>query len=161
MSISVWMYRWQAVCVLGEKGGIVAEAPVSSTPDALVSFMRKLPFEIVGLEAGPMSQWLHKGLTDAGFEAVLMETRQVKAALKAMPIKTAGCRGHCTATADGMVPPGALQIGVVAGGPGASGLAEVAEDGAHQHRTVSARAVAQFRPEARSPRAAGRVVSGS
>ena len=35
-----------------------------------------------------MSQWLHKGLTDAGFEAVLMETRQVKGALKAMPIKT-------------------------------------------------------------------------
>ena len=42
----------------------------------------------IGLEAGPLSQWLHKGLTDAGFEAVLMETRQVKAALKAMPIKT-------------------------------------------------------------------------
>jgi len=60
-----------AVCVLGEKGGIVAEAPVASTPDALVSFMQKLPFEIVsvGLEAGPMSQWLHKGLTDAGFAA--------------------------------------------------------------------------------------------
>ena len=31
---------------------------------------------------------MHKGLTDAGFETVLMETRQVKAALKAMPIKT-------------------------------------------------------------------------
>ena len=35
-----------------------------------------------------MSHWLHKGLTDVGFEAVLMETRQVKSALKAMPIKT-------------------------------------------------------------------------
>ena len=34
----------------------------------------------IGLEAGPLSQWLHKGLTDAGFETVLMETRQVKAA---------------------------------------------------------------------------------
>ena len=54
----------------------MTEAPVASTPDALVSFMQKLPFEIVGLEAGPMSQWLHKGLTDAGFEAVLMETRE-------------------------------------------------------------------------------------
>ena len=37
---------------------------------------------------GRLSQWLHKGLTDSGFEAVLMETRQVKAALKGMPIKT-------------------------------------------------------------------------
>ena len=37
-----------------------------------------------------MSQWLHIGLTDAGLDAVLMETRQVKGALKAMPIKTDG-----------------------------------------------------------------------
>ena len=79
-----------AICVLGEKGKIVTEAQVASAPDSLVSFMSELPYGIaaVGLEAGPLSQWLHKGLTDAGFEAVLMETRQVKAALKAMPIKT-------------------------------------------------------------------------
>ena len=52
--------------------------------------MRDLPHEIaaIGLEAGPLSHWLHKGLTEGGFEAVLMETRQVKSALKAMPIKT-------------------------------------------------------------------------
>ena len=79
-----------AVCVLDEKGKIATEAQVASTPEALVSFMAKLEHEIaaIGLEAGPLSHWLHKGLTDAGFEAVLMETRQVKGALKAMPIKT-------------------------------------------------------------------------
>ncbi len=42
----------------------------------------------VGLEAGPLSQWLYKHLTDAGFETVLLETRHVKGVLKAMPIKT-------------------------------------------------------------------------
>lgn len=42
----------------------------------------------VGLEASPLSQWLYKHLTEAGFEIVLMETRQVKGALKAMPTKT-------------------------------------------------------------------------
>ena len=79
-----------AICVLDEKGKIVTEARVASTPEALVGFLRKLPRGIaaIGLEAGPLSQWLHKGLTEAGFEAVLMETRQVKGALKAMPIKT-------------------------------------------------------------------------
>ena len=79
-----------AVCVLGEKGKMVTEARVASAPDTLVSFMHELPYEIavIGLEAGPLSQWLHKGLTDAGFGVVLMETRRVKAALKAMPIKT-------------------------------------------------------------------------
>nr|WP_317849380.1 hypothetical protein [Tateyamaria pelophila] len=35
-----------------------------------------------------MSQWLHRGLTDAGLDAVLMETPQVKGASKAVPIKT-------------------------------------------------------------------------
>ena len=79
-----------AICVLGEKGKIVTEAQVASAPESLVAFMRKLPHGIAatGLEAGPLSHWLHKGLSDAGFETVLMETRQVKSALKAMPIKT-------------------------------------------------------------------------
>ena len=79
-----------AICVLGEKGKIVTEAQVASAPEALVAFMRTLPHGIaaVGLEAGPLSQWLYKGLTDADFETVLMETRQAKGALKAMPIKT-------------------------------------------------------------------------
>ena len=79
-----------AICVLGDKGEMVTEAQVASAPDALISFLRELPHGIaaIGLEAGPLSNWLHKGLTDAGFETVLMETRQVKAALKAMPIKT-------------------------------------------------------------------------
>jgi transposase len=37
---------------------------------------------------GALSQWLSKGIEEAGFDVVLMETRLVKAALKAMPIKT-------------------------------------------------------------------------
>ena len=40
------------------------------------------------MEAGPLSQWLRKGLVDAGFEVVLLETRHVKAALSAMTVKT-------------------------------------------------------------------------
>ena len=37
---------------------------------------------------GPLSQWLYAGLTQAGFDAVLLETRHVKAALSAMVVKT-------------------------------------------------------------------------
>ena len=79
-----------AVCVLGATGEVVTEARVASAPDALVGFLRDLPHGVaaVGLEAGPLSHWLHRGLSEAGFAAVLMETRRVKAALKAMPIKT-------------------------------------------------------------------------
>ena len=42
----------------------------------------------IGLEAGPLSQWLQAALVKAGFEAVLLETRHVKAALSAMIVKT-------------------------------------------------------------------------
>jgi transposase len=79
-----------SVCVVDATGRIVREAKVASEPKALVGFFRQLGVAVtrVGLEAGPLSQWLHAGLTGAGLEAVLLETRQVKAALSAMVVKT-------------------------------------------------------------------------
>jgi transposase len=79
-----------SVCVVDGTGRIVREAKVASEPEALVDFFRRLGLPVVriGLEAGPLSQWLHAGLTAAGFEAVLLETRHVKAALSAMVVKT-------------------------------------------------------------------------
>jgi transposase len=50
--------------------------------------VKPIPVNRIGFEAGPLSHWLHVGLTQAGFEAVLLETRHVKAALSAMPVKT-------------------------------------------------------------------------
>ena len=79
-----------AICVVSEHGKIVREAEVASEPEPLLAWLQALDGNIaaLGLEAGPLSQWLHRGLTDAGLDVVLMETRQVKGALKAMPIKT-------------------------------------------------------------------------
>ncbi len=79
-----------SVCVVDATGRIVREAKVASEPEALVGFFGQLglPLTRIGLEAGPLSQWLHAGLTGAGFEAVLLETRHVKAALSAMVVKT-------------------------------------------------------------------------
>ena len=53
-----------SVRVVDAKGAIIREAKVTSEPDALVSFLRGLGLSIerVGLEAGPLSQWLHAGL---------------------------------------------------------------------------------------------------
>jgi transposase len=79
-----------SVCVVDAQGKIVKETKVSSEPEALVSFFKGLgfPMKRIGLEAGPLSQWLHAGLAQAGFETVLLETRHVKAALSAMTVKT-------------------------------------------------------------------------
>ncbi len=71
-------------------GQIVREVKVVSEPAALVRFFEELalPLSRLGMEAGPLSQWRHAGLTAAGFEVVLLETRHVKAALSAMVVKT-------------------------------------------------------------------------
>ena len=79
-----------SVCVVDATGRIVREVKVASEPEALVAFLAGLKVrpERVGLEAGPLSQWLHASLTAAGYDAVLLETRHVKAALSAMLVKT-------------------------------------------------------------------------
>ena len=79
-----------SICVVDDKGKIVCESKVSSDPDALAKHFADidLPFRRIGLEAGPLSQWLREGLIQAGFDVVLLETRHVKAALSAMTIKT-------------------------------------------------------------------------
>ncbi len=72
-----------SLCVLDATGKVIREAKVASEPEALVAFLHGLGVTIVrvGLEAGPLSQWLYDGLNRAGFDAVLLETRHVKAAM--------------------------------------------------------------------------------
>src|ERR1044071_7376452 len=79
-----------SICVVDAAGRIVREAKVASEREALVAWFGGLGLAVtrIGLEAGPLSQWLHIGLTGAGFEAVLLETRHVRAALSAMVVKT-------------------------------------------------------------------------
>ena len=79
-----------SVCVVDAAGRIVREAKVASEPEALVAWFGGLGFAVtrIGLEVGPLSQWLHAGLSEAGLETVLLETRHVQAALSAMVVKT-------------------------------------------------------------------------
>jgi transposase len=79
-----------AVCILNAGGQVSCEKRIASEPEALIEFFRGLDVNVVrlGLEAGPLSQWLFAALTAAGFEVVLLETRHVKAALSAMTVKT-------------------------------------------------------------------------
>jgi len=79
-----------SVCVVDGTGKIVVEAKVVSEPEALIAWLRRQPFTLarIGLEAGPLSRWPFAGLRDAGFAAELLETRHVRDAFKAMPVKT-------------------------------------------------------------------------
>ena len=79
-----------SVCVVDATGRIVREAKVASEPEALIACLRGLGLELarVGLEAGPLSQWLYAAMRDAGLPVELLETRHVRDAFKAMPVKT-------------------------------------------------------------------------
>ena len=82
--------EWASVCVVNAEGKIVREGKVASEPEALIAWFGSLGLGLarVGLEAGPLSQWLHGGLREAGLAVELLETRHVKAALSARPMKT-------------------------------------------------------------------------
>ena len=79
-----------SVCVVDSLGKIVRETKVASEPEALQQHFADLglPVVRVDLEAGALSQWLREGLVDAGLDVVSLETRHVKAAPSAMPVKT-------------------------------------------------------------------------
>src|SRR3712207_5397789 len=79
-----------SVCVVDATGRIVREAKVASEPEALIGWLRGLGLELarVGLEAGPLSQWLYAAMRAAGLPVELLETRHVRDAFKAMPVKT-------------------------------------------------------------------------
>jgi hypothetical protein len=79
-----------SVCVVDLAGKIVHEVKVAGEPEAFVRYFDELglPVSRVGLEAGPLSQRLHRGFIATGRDAVLLETRHGKAALSAMTVKT-------------------------------------------------------------------------
>lgn len=75
-----------SICVVDADGRIVLEAKVPSDPEAIAGRLGELPgsFQRVGLEAGPLSQWLYFGLRAADLPTVCIETRHAKAAITAM-----------------------------------------------------------------------------
>ena len=78
-----------SVCVVDATGRIVREAKVASEPEALIGWLpRARRVARVGLEAGPLSQWLYAAMREAGLAVELLETRHVRDAFKAMPVKT-------------------------------------------------------------------------
>ena len=79
-----------SLCILDETGKVCRELKVTSHPDDLVQVLRDPAWRLerVGLEAGPLSQWLYSGLAAAGLPVICIETRHTKAFLKAQVNKT-------------------------------------------------------------------------
>ena len=57
-----------SVCIVDDTGRIVKEVKAASEPQALLKVLGNpaYRFKRIGLEAGPLSQWLFSGLAEAG-----------------------------------------------------------------------------------------------
>src|SRR5579863_10143821 len=79
-----------SVCVVDVSGKIVCESKIATEPETLIAWLSRLQLELtrIGLEAGPLSQWLHAAMRQSGLAVELLETRHVRTALKTMPVKS-------------------------------------------------------------------------
>jgi transposase len=79
-----------SVASVDATGKIVREGKVASDPAALIEWFASLGLKMVriGLEAGPLSQWLYPAMKEAGLAVELLETRHVRNAFKTMAVKT-------------------------------------------------------------------------
>ena len=79
-----------SLCVVDAMGKIEREAKVASDPEALIAWFGSLGLKVVriGLEAGPLSQWLYAAMKQAGLAVELLETRHVRRAFETMLVKS-------------------------------------------------------------------------
>ena len=87
-----WTYRSRrpASALWMNSGKIVREVKVASEPEALLAVLKNSAYHLrrIGLEAGPLSQWLFGALAEAELPVVCVETRHMQAVLKAQINKT-------------------------------------------------------------------------
>src|ERR1700760_4987564 len=79
-----------SICIVDDTGRMVQEVKVASEPEALLPVLTNATycFKRIGLEAGPLSQWLYGALAEAGLPVICVETRHMRAVLKAQINKT-------------------------------------------------------------------------
>src|SRR5260370_36889829 len=70
-----------SICIVDDTGRIVREVKVASEPEALLKGLGNptYRFKRIGLEAGPLSQWLFSALAEAGLPVICFETPPMQA----------------------------------------------------------------------------------
>ena len=79
-----------SICIVDDTGEMVREVKVASEPDALLQVLKTnaYRFKRIGLEAGPLSQWLYSAFAEVNLPVICVETRHMRAVLKAQINKT-------------------------------------------------------------------------
>ena len=79
-----------AVCVVDGDGAVLWQGKAPSEPGPLIA---RLPewsgsIDLAGIEACPLSEWLHRGLREAGIPVICIEVRHAQRFLSSRPVKT-------------------------------------------------------------------------
>src|SRR6478736_4330678 len=137
-----------SICIVDDAGKIVREVKVPSEPEALLAVLKNpaYHFKRIGLEAGPLSQWLFGALAEAELPVVCVETRHVQAVLKAQ-IGPQRCARHRADDAGGALPSGACEDATQSETADAADPSQAAAIEGHRHRERSARYFAQLRSQ--------------
>ena len=77
-----------SVCVVDDAGKVILEQKVPTEPADIIALLTSLgvTYGRIGIEAGPLSQWLVNALTAADLPVICVETRHMKALLTAQQI---------------------------------------------------------------------------
>src|SRR6266705_5448192 len=77
-----------SVCVVDDAGKVILEQKVPTEPADIIALLSSLgvTFCRIGIEAGPLSQWLVNALTAVALPVICVETRHMKALLTAQQI---------------------------------------------------------------------------
>ena len=77
-----------SVCVVDDGGKVILEQKVLTEPADIIDLLTSLDVSFcrIGIEAGPLSQWLVNVLTAADLPVICVETRHMKALLTAQQI---------------------------------------------------------------------------
>src|SRR5450756_2530480 len=92
-----------SVCIVDDTGRIIREVKVASEPEALLPVLKNhaYHFKRIGLEAGPLSQWLFSVLAEAGLPVICVETRHIRF----VPTRLGGLCGSTCTGCDAEAPP--------------------------------------------------------
>src|SRR5215510_7150333 len=143
-----------SVCVVDEAGQVISQQQVPTEPADIIALLTSLgvPFGRIGIEAGPLSQWLVNALTAAYLPLICVETRHMEALLTAQQINKTDrndARGIAQMMRVGLFKPVHVKTLVAQEQPHAADQPQTAAAQAAGPGSGFARHVAQFRFESR------------
>src|SRR5271165_5765230 len=102
-----------SVCIVDDTGKIVREVKVASEPQALLAVLKNpaYRFKRIGLEAGPLSQWLFSALAEAGLPSDLCRDAAYESGVEGTNQQDGPqrCPRHRPDDSGGALPPGACE----------------------------------------------------